>query len=332
MRRLTDFLVAAAATLGVASAGMAAHAADAVKVGFMAGMYDAPIILAVKNGYFKDANVDVTLVRFGNAVDAGQALSVGQIDALPTLVVPGLLNASMRGINVKGVASAGENMPGYGNISMVLRKSLIDAGKYKGPSDLGGLTLVTAQNSSAHWFIAELAKTGKVDLASIKVISVGLPNIIAGMNNGAIDGGSVIEPFATMMVEKGQGVRVASIDTAFPNFPAAYLWYGDSLLKRTDDLGTRFLTAFMRGIRLYKAGVKDGVHSDDLLAALQASEIQASKQTTALGYPDDGRMSTQHLDRYLEWVVSTGAMRQAPDLKGALDDRFRQTALKALEK
>lgn len=331
MLRFVQCGVAAAVALAGALLAPPAFAADAVKVGFVAGLWDAPTILANKNGYFKDAGIEVTLVRFGNAVDAGQALSVGQIDALPTLVVPGLLNASMRGINVKGVASAGENLPGYGNISLVLRKSLIDEGKYKGPADLGGLTLATAQNSSAHWFIAELAKTGNVDIAKVKVISVGLPNIIAGMNNGAIDGGSVIEPFATMMVEKGQGVRVATIDKSFPNFPAAYLWYGDSLLKN-EALATRFLTAFIRGLRAYKAGVKDGVHSEELLALLVANEIPATKQTTALGFTDDAKISTQHLDRYLEWVVSTGAMRQAPNIAGALDDRFRVEALKALAK
>jgi NitT/TauT family transport system substrate-binding protein len=304
-----------------------------VKVGFVAALFDCFTIIAVDRGYFHQEGIEVELKQFPASLDANQALSIGAIDALASAVSVQLLNSKIRKIDSSIVASAGSNLPGHGSIALVLRKDLIDSGRYKGPRDLKGMKLATAMTAPAQFLAAQAGADAGLGEGDIEFVALGIANIVAGMSNKAIEGGSVNEPFASLMVEKADGVRVLSMDQKYPNFPAGYLMYGPLLTKTNVAAGNRFMVAYLKGLRDYRLAFgPEKKDQDAILALLKKNDIVVTPETPSLGIPEDGAPSFDHVDAYLDWLVQTGTLRgERPDPKSLWDDRFRQAALAALK-
>jgi NitT/TauT family transport system substrate-binding protein len=302
-----------------------------LKLGIVSALFDAPSLIAFEKGYFREQELDIEVRRFPGSSDANQALSIGGIDVIQSGISPALFNSRLRNIDMSIVASAGNNSPGHGTMGITLRKDLVDSGRYKGFADLKGLKLSTGVGGPAQWFVVELARDAGIDDKSISFVSLGLANTISAMVNGAADGGSVNEPFATLLVEKAGGVRVASIDQKFPDFPAAYLIYGPALTKTNVDAGQRYMMAYFKGMRDYQhAFGPERQGTNEIIAILEKYNILVTAETPSLGIPDDMAPSFAFVDKFLDWQIAIGNVREKIDPHSLVDDRFRQYALRQL--
>src|SRR5713101_7082326 len=66
-------------------------------------------------------------------------LGAGQLDVGGGATSAGLFNSAARGIGIKIIADKGSNLPGYSYVSLLVRKELVDSGKFKTLQDLKGL-------------------------------------------------------------------------------------------------------------------------------------------------------------------------------------------------
>jgi len=318
-----------ACAIWCSSAGLRASAAEPLKLklGIISALFDAGSLIALEKGYFKAQGLDVEVVIFPGSADANQALSIGAIDVLQNGISPAIFNARLRHIDMSIVASAGNNTPGHGTIALVIRKSLVDSGRYKGPADLKGLRLSTGLAAPSQWMTAMLGREAGVNDKDINFVALGIANTVSAMVNGAVDGGSVNEPFATLLVEKGDGVRIATIDQKFPNFPAGYLIYGPKLTKNV-DAGNRYMIAFLQGMRDYQRAFGAEKHDmPAIVAILKKYNIVVTPETPPLGIPEDMAPSFAFVDQYLDWQIEEGNVRTKVDPRTLVDDRFRLYAL-----
>lgn len=303
-----------------------------LRLGIISALFDAGSLIAIEKGYFREQGLEVEVKTFPSSSDANQALSIGAIDVLASGISVAIFNARLRNIDMSIVASAGNNTPGHGTISLVLRKDLLESGRYKGPADLKGLKLATGVTAPSHWFVAMLANEAGVNDKDISFIGLGIANTVAAMNNKAADGGSVNEPFATLLVEKGNGVRIASLDQKFPNFPAGYLIYGPTLTKKNVDAGNRYMVAYMKGMQDYRRAFgPDKVGTGEIVSILRKYNILVTPETPAAGIPDDFAPSFEWVGQYLDWQIKNGNIRSKPDPQSLVDDRFRLFALQHLQ-
>ena len=305
--------------------------AETYKLGIISALLDVGSLIALEKGYFHDENIDVSINTFGSTADATQALSIGAIDVLSSGVGIAIFNAHARHVDLSIVASAGNNSPGHGTVSLVLRRDLVESGRYKTPADLKGLTLSTAIAAPPQWFAASLAKNAGIDPKDISFVALGIANTVASMARKSSDGGCVNEPYATQLVERGDGVRVASIDQTFPNSPAGYLLYGPALIRNT-DAGNRYMIAYIRGMRAYRDAFgpdhRDLAAISDILAKYK---IPITPGTPSLGVPEDMAPSLAFMDQFLDWSLAMGNIHEKPDPKTLIDDRFRIDALAHLK-
>ncbi|HTK36399.1 MAG TPA: ABC transporter substrate-binding protein [Caulobacteraceae bacterium] len=312
--------------------GARAQQPTKLKLGVVSALFDSGSLIALEKGYFREQGLDVEVKIFPGTADANQALSIGAVDVIESGISPTIFNAKLRHIDMSIVASAGANMPGHGTISVVLRKSLVKSGRYKGPADLKGLKLSTGLAAPTQWLPSMLAHDAGVDDKTINFVALGIGNTASAMVNGAIDGGSVNEPFATLLVEKADGVRVASMDQKFPNFPAGYLIYGPTLTKKNVDAGRRYMVAYFKGMRDYRLAFgpqRQGTAG--IIAILKKYNIQISPSTPSLGVSEDLAPSFAFVDKYVDWQIAKGNMRVRQDPKTLVDDRFRQYAVQQLK-
>src|SRR5438309_2278175 len=100
---------------------------------------DAGIYVAMERGYFAEQGVDLEYVNFGSASEMVPALATRQSDGGGIAVNSATINAAARGVEIKAVADKGLMAPGFGWLAFLIRKDLVDSGRFQGAADLKGL-------------------------------------------------------------------------------------------------------------------------------------------------------------------------------------------------
>lgn len=323
------------ALLASAAAGLALPARpqpQKIRVGIIAAMFDAISLIATEKGYFREQGLDVEIKAFPGSGDAAQALAIGALEVLASGPNPMIFNSRQRNIDLTIVASAGQHSPGHGSISFVLRRDLVESGRYKTPADLRGMKIASGLAAPSSWFVSELARQHGVAEKEFEIVQLGLPNVVAGMGNRSIDGGCINEPHATQVLKRINGVRVISMDQFRPGFPNGYLLYGAQLAKRNPDAGRRYMVAYLRALRDYREAflLPVGRGAAEIVALLRKHNMELSPETPMLDFPADGAPSFVAVDELIAWHLKMGNIRQKPDLAGLSDDSFRQYALAQL--
>ena len=302
-----------------------------LRVGIIAAMFDAVSLIAVEKGFFRAEGLDVEVRAFPGSGDAAQALAIGALDVLASGPNPMIFNSRQRNIDLTIVASAGQHSPGHGSISLVLRRDLVESGRYKTPADLKGMKIASGLAAPSSWFVSELARKHGVSEKSFEIVQLGLPNVVAGMGNKSIDGGCINEPHATQVLQRINGVRVMSMDQFKPNFPNGYLLYAASLTRRNQEAGRRYMVAYIRALRDYRAAFIDGDKGRaELVTILKKYNMEVVPETPMLDFPADAAPSYVGLDELVDWHLRMGNIRAKPDMASLKDDSFRQQALKVL--
>lgn len=299
-----------------------------VKLGIIRALYDVGSLIADAKGYFREEGLDIEIVIFPSAADSTQALSIGAIDVLASSPSATIFNSRQRDIDMTIVAGAGQHSPGHGVVSIVLRKDLLDSKRYQSAADLKGMKLATGVTSASHFLAVEYSTAAGLKEKEVEYVALGFGNLIVAMNNKAIDGGCINEPQATLMIERANGVRIATSDNIKPNFPFGYLMYGGLLAKKNTDAGRRYMVAYLRGLRDYRLAFgPDKKDTNDIIGILKKYELIISPNMPSLGLSEDGSPSFQRIEHFLEWHRANGAIRTMPDPKSVFDDSFRQYAV-----
>jgi NitT/TauT family transport system substrate-binding protein len=302
-----------------------------VSVGIIAAMFDAVSLIAAEKGYFREEGLDVEVKAFPGSGEAAQALAIGAIDALASGPNPMIFNSRQRNIDLTIVASAGQHSPGHGSISLVMRRDLVESGRYKSPADLKGMKIASGLAAPSSWFVSELARRGGVSEKEFEIVQLGLPNVVAGLGNKSIDAGCINEPHATQVLNRVNGVRIMSMDQFKPNFPNGYLLFAATLTRKNPEAGRRYMVAYMRALRDYREAFilkqRDGA---ELAAMLKKYNMALLPETPMVDLPADGQPSFVGVDELVEWHLKMGNMRSRPDLGALNNDSFRRYALQEL--
>ena len=303
-----------------------------LKIGYISAMYDAPILIAYEKGYFSAEGLDIDLMKMKNATDSLQALGVEALHATTSSSITPLFNARERGIPLTIVAGAGVHSQGRGVLSLVIRKDLVENGRYRSLADLKGMKIVAPLHNPGQWMVVEAARRVGVAESQIDFVSLGYSNTIPAMSNKGVDGLVGNEPVGTRATADIGAVPVLRMDEVAPMFPVGYVMVGSYLARTNPEAARRFLIGYIRGVRDAREAFghqrKDYAKIESILAGY---DLQLPPGTVLMDLPADGAASFDNLELFLDWQVREGSMAKKPDPRSALDDRFRLDALKALD-
>src|SRR3954464_7064608 len=232
---------------------------DEVKIGSPLVISDAPFFIAKHKGFCREQGIRTTVINLVTGSQMVAPLGTGQIDIAAAATSAGLFNSAARGIGLKIVADKGSNLPGYAYVSLLVRKELVDSGKFKTMKDLKGLRCAEPGKGSATGSTVNeaLKSVGLHYDDVVHVYNMGFPEMITAMQNGAIDAAIVPEPFNTFGREQGIGVRF-SADAYYPRQTIAVVLYGPDFMNKRADIARRFMVAYIQGVRFYNDAIKDG--------------------------------------------------------------------------
>src|SRR5262245_19283607 len=294
------YLPALVLLAGLISAGDAR--AQSVTVGAASTTSDAPIYIADRKGFFRAEGLDVKVTNFRSASDMVAPLGAGQLDAGAGSAGAALYNAVTRGIRIKIVADKASSPPGYGATKILVRKDLVESGRYKAPRDLKGMKFaMNAPGVSNTSTLNTLLKSAGLKYSDVETIDMPLPDHVAALKNRSVDAAASVEPAPAIAVKNGDAIVVKSDDEILPYHQIAVLLFSeDFALKRAPE-ATRFMRAYIRAVRFYNGALKDGhfrgSNADDVIAILadatsiKSREIYAA--VTPTGMNPDGRVNKQ---------------------------------------
>ncbi len=308
-----------------------------VAIGIANTATDVGFFIADKRGYFRDAGIAVTMTSFASAARMIAPLGTGQLDVGAGTVAAGLYNAVERGIRMRIVADKGSIAHGYEYSTLLVRKDLVDSGRYKTLADLRGLTIATAaQGSGSESSLNEALKKGGLKFADVNVVYMGFPEQLAAYRNKGIDAGITAEPTVTRTIREGYAVR-ASAQAIYPGQQTAVVLFSESFANRR-PLAQKFMNAYIRAVRDYNDALMDGrlagPGAREIIAILtEYTEIKNAETfaaMTAFAVNPDGHVNTASLTNDLDFFKQRALVGGKVSVDQVIDHSFAEEAVRVL--
>ncbi len=290
--------------------------------------------LAAEQGYFAEQGLAVTYDRL-TGPDLLTALAAGRVDAIGGPLSVGHWNAIARGVPLKIVAPMARQDPGASSTFLMVRKSLIDRGQFKDFPDLAGKKFAAA-GSPNYSIIRTMEHAGLPPDAAEQVdLGQDFQAMMTGLSTGAIDVAWIAEPTATLCVNAGAAVKWRDAGDVFPGQLNVVLEFGADLLTHRTDVGQRWMTAYLKGVRdYYAAMVKKGSGWADVVSVL----TRWTPVTDASLYPHmgfayndpNGQLNMDSLADQLRFAQDQGQLTGPLDVQQTVDTRFTDAAVQTL--
>jgi NitT/TauT family transport system substrate-binding protein len=308
-----------------------------VSIGLLASSSDGGILIAHDRGYFAQEGIDLDIQRFQTLVDMVAPLSTGQLQIAAGGLAASLYNAANREVGIRIVADKGQTpSPEWDFSALVIRKDLIDSGRVKDYSDLKGLTLVTSgRGNSPEVSLATALKHGGLTLKDINYSQMGFPDMVTALSTKAIDGGIIIEPFQSRIINEGSGVRFkGNLEIFGSNEQIAVIVYGEEFAKNK-EIAQHWMNAYIRGMRDYndafgprKRGYEEAVKT--LVDNTTVKDPKVYERMIPAGLDPDGKLDIQSMQNDLNYYVDSGQVQGQVDLNKLIDTSFQENAVRLL--
>ncbi len=326
-----------------ALAAVAALAAPAraqpvpVRVGYIPVLGTAQIFVAEREGWLKEAGLDVRFIPFESGPNMIQALASGKLEIYVAGVAP-LAVARSKGIDVKVVAATAiEEMTTVAGpkLAEYFKPGTTSADAFKAFAEANGrpASMATQPPGSVphttlnHWLFA----ANHVAAGDVRVITMGIDATQQAVLAGAVDGATLREPAITIVRGRDPRIKIVALGgDMFPNQPGTVVAIQGAFLKAHPAEVEKLVAALVRANEQIKADpttavpaieatLGKGLVSKDLILAAMRSP--ASRFTVD---PDAIVASTKAMQAY---QVSLGTLDKEYPLDGLFDDSFYKRAV-----
>jgi NitT/TauT family transport system substrate-binding protein len=245
---------------GTPTSSPSANGKTKITVGVIPIVDVAPIYLGVKQGFFDDEGLEVTLETAQGGAAIVPAVVSGQYQ-FGFSNTTSLLLANSQGLPLKvvaaGVSSTGEDGKDFGGV-IVKPDSTIKTAK-----DLAGkrIAVNTLKNINTTT-INKVVREAGGDPSTISYVELPFPDIAAAVAKGDVDAGQVVEPFLTIATGQGDRQVVSNYAGTDPDLTVGMYFTSQQYAGQNAKVVDGF-TAAMKKSMDYAAA-----HPDDVRAIL----------------------------------------------------------------
>lgn len=304
--------IAAAALTGCTDSGVSVAGKDGsltpITVGVIPIVDTAPLWLGVKEGFFKEVGLDVTIKTASGGAAIVPAVVSGeyQIGFSNTL---SLMVAVEKGLPLKvvspAVASTGDTKADFGAI-VVRNDSPI-----KTMADLSGKTVSSNSLGNINDTIVKtLIDQAGADSSKTKFVEVPFPNVAAALDSKQIDAGFVVEPFVTSATAAGYrvvGYNYASFD---PKLDVAAYFSTTDYIAKNEKVIKAFQSAMKKSLEFSQANAQK---VRDIVATYTKTDPAVLAKMVLPTWPSAVNQAAQQ--KLADAALKYGALKKAADLK-----------------
>jgi NitT/TauT family transport system substrate-binding protein len=336
VRWLIGLLAAVVATMAAAQISPAPEKPISVKTGVVGALSDAGIYIALDMGFFKEEGLDVDLVEFRVGPQIIPSLATGQVQASGLSVSPSMFNALQVGSELRLVADKGQVSRGFGWAAITVRGDL--AGAIRDFKDLKGRKIgMPSKGASLFTQLGKALEAGGLGPNDVDLVEIGFPEMMTALANKAIDAAILIEPFVTLVVQRQVAVRWKGVEDFFP-FKAqnGLVAYSEHFIKEQPDAARRWMTAHLRGVRVYADSIADPSKAEAVYRILAGhtavKDLSLYPKMQPIDFDANGRFEVRSLELDQDWFLKLGSQQQRADLSKVIDYRYVDAAAADLAK
>ncbi len=334
---------APAAAAGPASAAAPAPAAPPslvpVKAGLLATASDAGIYIGDEKGFFRQQGIEIRYEQ-SDTTSTVPMLSTGQIDVGGPAVSPALVNAFIRGVDVKLVADKGSvSSRANSYAALVLRKDLADSGEVREPADLRGRTIAMPPPRGASPNAVDLSRAlarGGLTEDDVNLVELAYPDMNPAFASKAIEVSETLEPLLTIGINQGLFTRWITIDQLTDFRQYAAIGYAPSFASERPDVARRFMVAYVQAVRAYNDAFFKGVNKPEVVDILvkhtTLKDAALYNQIVPPGLNPDGAIGLKSLQDDVAWYRQKGVVQEDLDIGRVVDNQYVDYALQQLGK
>ncbi|HLH27095.1 MAG TPA: ABC transporter substrate-binding protein [Chloroflexota bacterium] len=322
----TDANAASGAAAGAAPP--AAPARQVIKYGSNPILTGAPLYLANDRGYFAEQGIELDYTPFDSGALAVAPTSAGQLDMTQSPPSPSYFNALARGVALTGIAATS-----YAETILLVRQPLLDSGEVRSVADLRGRRVsFNVEGSPIDYALRNMLPKEGVSLQEVEIQRLTNSDLPAALANGAVDAGAVSDPLP--IERSGIGRRIRSSNDVLGKLSGSTLVIGPSMRARAAEVGVRFLVAYLKGLRDYRAALQNNrvVEPEviEILSRWTHVPADAIAQSTAADLVPNGRIDLDDLNRQQDFWVREGLVPTRVDLAQFVDYHYLDAALARL--
>jgi len=304
-------LLAGAAGCGGSGAEPGAPKGVALALDFTPNAVHSGIYAAQREGYYRDAGIDLTIRQPGESSDAPKLLEAGRVD-FAILDIHDLGIARERGLDLVGTMPLVQRP-----LAAVIART---ASGVRRPRDLQGRTVgVTGLPSDEAVVDSEVSADGG-DPADVKRVTIGF-NAISSLAAGKVDAATGFwNAEAVELRRQGVPIEVFKVDRfGAPPYPELVLVATRETIERKPDLVRSLLAATARGYELAAKNPQRAL--DDLLAEVPGLDRADQQAQLAALLPDlrPAAFDPAVLRAWAAWDLEHGLLQRPLDVPATFE-------------
>jgi NitT/TauT family transport system substrate-binding protein len=315
-RKLATLLVSAALVIGTAACGGNDPAPsptpgvpDKVTAEVIPIVDVAPIYLGKAKGFFTAENIDLTLDTAAGGANIIPGVAAGQFQ-FGFSNAPSVMIAKTNGVPIKAIApgnaTAGKADADFSGL--VVKDPAITSPKQLAGKKVAANTLKGIVELS----IRELVAKDGGDPASVQVVAIGFPDMVAALDNGQVDAIFGVEP--TLSAAKAKGWKVlGSFATIDPKMLVALYFTSTALAQSNPDLVARFTRALTKSLEYASANPNE---VRDVVGTYTSVPANVRAAMTLPGWPT--QIDSGSLNTLADLIVKYKAADKRPDVSAIL--------------
>lgn len=307
-----------------------------VRVGNIPVIGIAPILVADKEGWTKEAGLDLAFTTFQSGPHAIQALASGTVDVYVAGIAP-LGVARSRGIDVKVVAATatGENVfVGSPRLAQHFTEGVAPAEAFKRYRAATGKAARLATqpagsvpNTTLQYWLWEVIKANRDD---VEIVAMGIDATQQAVLADAVEGATVREPALSIVQKSNPGIKLIEVgDKLFPGQPGTVVGVSGAFLKKHPAAVQALVDALVRAGDLL---TRDPDRAAPAVAATLAKGIvdldiiKAALKSPATKFVIDPRQVVAPAKEMEAYQVKLGSLKEAANLDELFDLTFFEKA------
>jgi len=313
-----------------ALAGACRRGRDSLVVAASPHVTMAPLHLAVEEGYFTAAGLDLRLERLASARDGIPAMAGGQLDVAFLPLSAGIVNAILRGARLRIVAGREHVRPGCREYGMLTANPRSFPGGFTSLRQLEGRRLASASQpgSLPLFFVDTVLEHAGLTRDDLILDDVGSgAERLQGVLRGRYDASLGSDAHILRPELRRELIVVSAIAKLLPAFQFAFILFGARLVDGDPAVGIRFLDAYHRAVREYLGGrtprfLREYADSNDLDYEAIRTQCRATLNPT-------GAVDAKSVQQFLNWTHRKGYTDRRVDASEVIDRRFVDAARSA---
>lgn len=292
----------------------------------------APIFIALEEGFFADAGLDVEFYSVSRSDAAIPPLVHGDIDVVPAAIMPSYFNMISRGAMMRVVAGKGYfDTTACPYTAIMARRDLLDSGALTAIADVRGRTVSADRSSPFYFGMNRFLALGHLTLDDVNSIDLPPAARFEAFRKGSVDVASVTEPWITRALRDGHAKIWMKSSELLPDFQYGFLLFGKSLLLDRPEIGEKFMVAYLRAVRQLNADGKSK-RNVEIMAKHTDLDEELLRETCWPAFRNDARVQPADLEAYQAWALKEGLIGEVLPEERVYEPRFIEYANRVIDR